>query len=254
MVVPVSGMERPIIEEHIAAASVGLEELASPLGERGIEVSTRVLTGRPVEALLGAAREFGSDSIVLGSYGKDPMKEMLRGSMSAELTRQSTLPILSVRFGALWGKSDDECREYGSRLFNHPLHPTDGSDYSQQALDDLLSLITGDQTLRGVFERMELVHVVDDVFQAGDVHDRDVDIMHEYLKEAVAPLIDAGLDADGHLVEGDPVADILRLGCELDASCIVLGSRGKSLMREAFVGSVSQGILRMSSLPVVVMR
>lgn len=246
VVVPIRGMEQPMIESHIAQARRDLEDLAAPLVDLGIDVPMRVLTGRPLPALLKTASEVDADSIVLGTYGKTPMEEVLKGSLSAELTRHSTLPVLSVRFGALWSKDAETCREIGRTVFARPLHPTDLSECSGRALD----LIRND--LVGRVERIDLVHVVDDVYQPGQVHDAEVAEARAYLDEAVAGMRTAGIEATGQLVEGDPIADILRLSRECDSTCLVLGSRGKSLMREAVVGSVSQGLLRMSSKPVLV--
>jgi nucleotide-binding universal stress UspA family protein len=248
VVVPISGMEQPIIEERLEQAKVDLDSIVEPLREADIETITRVLTGRPGPALLRTAEETRSDSILFGSYGKDAVQELLKGSLSAELTRSAPLPVMSVRFGALWGKTPEECAEIGRGLFGRPLHPTDMSECSQRALDALVGKMAHQM------ERLELAHVVDDVYRSGEVHEREIEDARTYLEATAATLKERGVETDTHLVEGDAVADILRLSCEVEASCIVLGSRGKSLVREAVVGSVSHGILRMSSLPVVVMR
>jgi nucleotide-binding universal stress UspA family protein len=246
VVVPIGGMEQPIIEERLNQAKRDLEETVAPLESLGIRAVTRILTGRPGPSILRTAEETHSDSIVLGSYGKDAMQEALKGSLSAQLTRTAQLPVLSVRFGALWDKTPEQCAEIGRALFSHPLHPTDMSECSQGALDLVVA------ALADRVDRIELVHVVDDVYPSGEVHAREVADARAYLEAAAASLSARSIDADTHLVEGDPVADIVRLSCSLDASCIVLGSHGKSLMRETVVGSVSRDILRMASLPVVV--
>jgi nucleotide-binding universal stress UspA family protein len=248
VVVPISGMEQPVIEEHLNQAKRDIDELVAPLAELGIATVTRVLTGRPGPAILKTAHETQSDGILLGSYGKDAMQEVLKGSLSAELTRSAPMPVMSVRFGALWDKTPMQCAEMGRTIFSRPLHPTDMSECSQRALD----LITSSLAER--VDRLELAHVVDDVYRSSDVHEQEVAAARAYLDSAAAALRGESLETGVHLVEGDPVADILRLSCELGASCLVLGSHGKSLMREAVVGSVSHGILRMASLPVVVMR
>ena len=247
VVVPISGMEQPVIEEHLRSAKSSLESLVAPLTDAGIEVVTRVLTGRPTQTLLKTAAETHSDSILVGSYGKDPMEEVLRGSLSADLTRNSNLPIASMRFGALWDKDLDACTQIGAALYKRPLHPTDMSECSQRALMHLTTSWTGH------IDRVDHVHVIDDVHQASAVHQRRVEDAHRYLDAWRVRLGDVDIDAASHLIEGDPVADSLRLAHELGSSCIVLGSHGKSLMREAVVGSVSQALLRMANVPVVVM-
>jgi nucleotide-binding universal stress UspA family protein len=246
MVVTISGMEQPVIEKHLEQARSDLEDLMAPLAESGVDVETRVLTGRATKELLKAASECRSDSVVIGSYGKQPMEEVLQGSLSADLTRHSVLPVLSVRFGAIWDKTPEECARVGRRLLERPLHPTDMSDCSRRALE----ATSGEARERAPV--VDLIHVVDDAQPASDVRAREVDEAGAYLESTAATLHQQGLEVTTHLVEGDPVADILRLSCELDSTCIVLGSHGKSLVREAVVGSVSQDILRLASKPVLV--
>lgn len=245
-VVPIRGMERPLIDSHLETARTEIELLVEPLRAAGIDAPTRALTGRPVEAILETAQEMASDVIVLGSYGKSPMEEILKGSLSSELTRTATLPVLFVRFGILAERTAAECEERGRSLFGRLLHPSDMSECSKRALD----LVKGELADR--VGAVELVHVVDDVYQAGWAHEAEIEAAAIDLEDCAAELRAAGIDAGVHLIEGDPVADILRLACELDTSCIVLGSRGKGLVREAVVGSVSQGILRLANKPVLV--
>ena len=248
MVVPISGTEQPIIEERLNRAKHDLEETTAPLADLGVRTLTRVLTGRPGPSIIRAAEETQSDSILLGSYGKDAMQEALKGSLSSQIQRSAPLPVLSVRFGALWDKTTEECAEMGRSLFSRPLHPTDMSECSRRALDLTVT------ALADRIDRLELVHVIDDIYPSGEVHEREVADARAYLEAAAASLSAGSISAGTHLVEGDPVADIVRLSCALGASCIVLGSHGKSLIREAVVGSVSRDILRMASLPVVVVR
>jgi nucleotide-binding universal stress UspA family protein len=245
-VVPIRGMERPLIDAHLETARTEIELLVEPLRAAGIDAPTRVLTGRPVEAILETAEEMDSHLIVLGSHGKSPMEEILKGSLSSELTRTATLPVLFVRFGILAERTTAECEQRGHSLFERLLHPSDMSDCSKRALDVVL------RELPGRVGAVELVHIVDDIYQAGWVQEAEVEGAAKALEDSAAELRGAGIETGVHLIEGDPVADILRLACELDASCIVLGSRGKGLVREAVVGSVSQGILRLANKPVLV--
>jgi nucleotide-binding universal stress UspA family protein len=66
----------------------------------------------------------------------------------------------------------------------------------------------------------------------------------------------AGFDAEPRAVRaGGPFfAALLEAADELDASAIVAGSRGRSPLRSAVLGSVSTGLLHHTSRPVVVVR
>ena len=72
------------------------------------------------------------------------------------------------------------------------------------------------------------------------------------LNELVTQLVDADVNASALMAQGDPVKTILREAERLDAELIVVGSHGHGMMFDALVGSISAGILRKSTIPVLV--
>jgi nucleotide-binding universal stress UspA family protein len=58
--------------------------------------------------------------------------------------------------------------------------------------------------------------------------------------------------AEAHLRRGRPVDEILDLSEELDASLIVVGRRGLSLLESLMLGSVSDGLAHHASRPVLI--
>jgi nucleotide-binding universal stress UspA family protein len=60
--------------------------------------------------------------------------------------------------------------------------------------------------------------------------------------------------AEGILKQGDPREAIPALATEIGAGLIVVGSHGRRGVVRAMVGSVAEGILRTSSVPVAVVR
>jgi nucleotide-binding universal stress UspA family protein len=59
---------------------------------------------------------------------------------------------------------------------------------------------------------------------------------------------------DAHLAFGAPDEEIVKLGEELEAGLIVLGSRGLGGVRRALMGSVSDSVVRHAHGPVLVVR
>lgn len=55
-----------------------------------------------------------------------------------------------------------------------------------------------------------------------------------------------------HLREGEPVEEIVGLAEELDVDLVVVGSRGAGWIRRLITGSVSEGVVRRASCPVLV--
>ena len=63
-----------------------------------------------------------------------------------------------------------------------------------------------------------------------------------------------GTVTQAHLRTGRPEEEILGLADELDVGLIVLGSRGRSGIRRALMGSVSDSVVRHAHCPVMVVR
>ncbi len=74
----------------------------------------------------------------------------------------------------------------------------------------------------------------------------------DQLKELVTQLVEADVNATAIMAQGDPVKTILKESERLDAELIVIGSHGHGMMFDALVGSISAGILRKSTIPVLV--
>ena len=89
------------------------------------------------------------------------------------------------------------------------------------------------------------------VTEQQDLSERYLDERDE-LNELVTQLVDADVNASALMAQGDPVKTILREAERLDAELIVVGSHGHGMMFDALVGSISAGILRKSTIPVLV--
>ena len=74
----------------------------------------------------------------------------------------------------------------------------------------------------------------------------------DQLNELVSQLVEADVNATAIMVQGDPVKTILQEAERLDAELVVVGSHGYGMMFDALVGSISAGILRKSTIPVLV--
>jgi len=62
----------------------------------------------------------------------------------------------------------------------------------------------------------------------------------------------AGIDTTALLVHGSTVEAILTEASDLDVDMIVVGSHGRGAMYQLLVGSVSEGVLHKSRVPVLV--
>lgn len=75
---------------------------------------------------------------------------------------------------------------------------------------------------------------------------------HRQIQEIAKRLRKQGLEATALLVHGPTVEIILKEASDLDVDMIVVGSHGRSAVYQLLMGSVSEGILRESRCPVLI--
>lgn len=63
-----------------------------------------------------------------------------------------------------------------------------------------------------------------------------------------------GVPFEREIGSGDPAAAVIEMAQRLGCDAIVLGARGHGALRSALLGSVSQGVLHASSLPVTIVK
>ena len=64
----------------------------------------------------------------------------------------------------------------------------------------------------------------------------------------------AGVAVETRLVTGIPSEDIVRLGQELPADLIIMGTHGRSGMSHLLLGSVAERVVRKAPCPVLTVR
>ncbi len=74
-----------------------LDRVAKALTAKGINVSTEVLLWKPAEAIVGYAKQYGCDVIVMASHGRSGPSRWAHGSVADKVLRSSCIPVLMVR-------------------------------------------------------------------------------------------------------------------------------------------------------------
>jgi len=85
-----------------------------------------------------------------------------------------------------------------------------------------------------------------------DKRARELRSEHRQLQQFATDLRDRGLRAHALLVQGPTVETIIAEATKLDAQLIVVGSHGRGMLMRAVLGSVSEGLVRHASCPVLV--
>jgi nucleotide-binding universal stress UspA family protein len=74
-----------------------LDRVAKTLGAKGINVSTDVLLWKPAEAIVGYAKQYECDLIVMASHGRSGPSRWAYGSVADKVLRSSCIPVLMIR-------------------------------------------------------------------------------------------------------------------------------------------------------------
>ncbi|MEE8295091.1 MAG: universal stress protein [Sphingomonadales bacterium] len=74
---------------------------------------------------------------------------------------------------------------------------------------------------------------------------------HKEIQALSKSLRDKGYNCKGLLIQGRPVKTILERAKKTKADMIVMGSHGRSAAYQILVGSISEGVLHKSTIPVL---
>jgi len=103
--VPIGMTDSPLMmsaefDEHIQLVrGFGEQQVQAAMHElekAGVAATTLVAEGRPVEALLEAAKGHDAEMIVVGSHGEGAMSAAVLGSTALKLLHHSDIPVLVV--------------------------------------------------------------------------------------------------------------------------------------------------------------
>jgi nucleotide-binding universal stress UspA family protein len=136
------------------------------------------------------------------------------------------------------------------------LVPIDFSEVTERVVDTATSLA------QAFSSKLCLLHVAapDPAFVGWDPgpdvvrHQRATDLRDEHRRaqDLAEELRGRGLEAQALLVQGPTVETILERAAKLEADLIVLGSHGHGALYRALLGSISEGVVRKATCPVLI--
>lgn len=232
------------LEEQLNVARMALEG-------KGLRVTARVEYGNPVAKILAVAEEERVDLIVIGAQGMTAAQELLIGSTAYEVVRRARIPVLIEKMEVVRELGHVKCHSVCENLFAHVLHPTDFSDCADaafQVVKRLKSAGTKQVTVLHVQDERNMRQRSAEQVAEFDRHDQ------ERLERLCKDLMMFGLQAQPMLRHGIPFRETLKATDEVGAGLIVLGSHGKSAVREMLAGSTLENVIRLSRQAVLVVR
>jgi nucleotide-binding universal stress UspA family protein len=149
-------------------------------------------------------------------------------------------------------------------MYERILVPTDGSEQSASAADHALEIA------RQFGSAVHAVHVVDDrgpgraaeavseLSPRAEEREEGQERLERAGDELTAAITErareAGLDAHGEVLHGEPADQITEYAKANDMDLIVLGARGRSAVGKFLLGSVAGKVARHASTPVMLVR
>ena len=89
--------ERQSDELHPARAAKHLLDRLIKRLPQDVAAERKVLDGVPAERIIGAARDWGADLVVVGDHNRHVLSRFVLGSVSDEVVRHAPCPVLVVR-------------------------------------------------------------------------------------------------------------------------------------------------------------
>ncbi|RME68617.1 MAG: universal stress protein [Nitrospirae bacterium] len=247
------------IPAYIEISQVLLNEVAPRLLEEAEKIITSTkakVTKEPKEGpvaqtIIDTAIDVNADLIVMGTRGRKGLEGLLLGSTARAVASKAPVPVLVVRKN-LWGKKGPL----------KVLIATDGTEYSQNAIDTFKKLPLDEQSEITVMHVVQsAVHDIPERFFI-EVDDRMKSLVEKVRTEEfnrASSVVDTAAEQISQkfqkvhtlLKTGDPSEEILQAAKVLEADLIVTGCRGRTGLK-GMLGSVSRDILRHAESSVLI--
>ena len=238
-------MLRDIDRHHGKLALEQGTELAQKLG---VEHKSLQPTGLPEQVIVQKAADF--DLVVLGTHGRSGWRRWVMGSVAEAVLSRSPKPVLVVHESFTPSAVKGQVAPYKQLLI-----ATDGSKCSQQATRyglQLAQALGAEVTFLSVVSSLTRPQGASlPLSQALSLVEEDAQTQAEALLEQVQTQAQqAGVSARAKLVKGRPVETIVKQALLHDL--LVMGTHGRTGLDKLMMGSVAEGVVRRSQIPVLV--
>ena len=189
----------------------------------------------PSNCLIGAAKQFDSDLIVVGSHGRHGFEQLLFGSVSESLLRHVLCPVLIVGPDCLIPQTPPRTILFSSDLQDSGMRPGEYADSLAKSYDC----------------RLILMHVVSgepnpDPAMRGWIEDN----CRTRLLRLLSPVSRDRNTVETHLSYGDPAQEILAAAHSKQADLLVLGAGKHGPLSDHLPWRTLAMIIRNASCPI----
>lgn len=227
------------------------EQARRTLARRWPDADTVVVDGAPVDGILAEAAKFRAEMIAVGWRGYGPARRLLMGSVSRGVVRGAKSAVLVVRrapahFRQIVLAIDGSANARRAVSLVAKFAPTrDGHVTLVQALELLVPTSRG-PAVRGI--RASIARGLK------RINAERSEAAKEELHRAAEELKRAGWRTSIELRNGEPLREVMDTLSGAEAQLVVLGARGTSGVRQLLLGSVAEGVINRSPVPVLLVR
>jgi nucleotide-binding universal stress UspA family protein len=260
---PGDALESQLLEHYRQESRAYLDHVIHDLAlARGVTVTSATREGEIADAIRTYTADVGADLVVMTTHGRGMLERIWLGSVADELVRSLTIPVILVRPRDTAARLDQEV------ALRHIVVALDGSGFAEKILEPALavgSAMGADYTLLRVVSsvpHLSLSHRATSATPPSPEVSNGIKKIEERLRQdAVAYLekIAAQLRGRGAKVQVQvefserPAAAILA-DIATSADMVALETHGRHGLPRLLLGSVTDKVVRGSSLPILVCR
>lgn len=225
-----------------AEAETAVEAVASMARERDLEVTTATERGNPFRVIGDYADEAGVDAIAMGTKGRSGVGRVVLGSVTENVLRTASVPVLAVPPAA----SDHELTV---EAVENVLLPTDGSEAATAAVDWGIAIADAFDAMVHALHSVDtgrVPTVVEPSEVLTDLERVGEDALETVRERAKA----AGVSVTGTVANGPPARVIDDYVADGGADLVVIGTHGRSGLERQLLGSVTENVVRAVDVPV----
>ncbi|MEW6714288.1 MAG: universal stress protein [Nitrospirota bacterium] len=217
--------------EKILAGIKGIAE------EEDVYIIPKLKEGSAFEMILDTAEENNFDLIVMGRRGMSRIERALVGSVTASVIAHSSRDVLVVPNKTALG-------------WENILLPTDGSRYSDIAVDKTLELASN---YGSSITAVSIVDVTEEFYSEAPEAVEELIRNAKRFVESIAKRAD-GIRTTTLVKEGESFEVITKLAEEIHSGIIVMGSHGRTGVKRFLIGNVTEKVIGYAPCPVLVVK
>jgi nucleotide-binding universal stress UspA family protein len=224
----------PIVNELKVQGEALLDRAIGAAACAGVQAQRLALEGEPAKEILEQAAAAKCSVIVMGAHSRRGLERLFVGSTTEAVLRGGTIPVLTVHPGT-------RLTAPGTRCIQRIVAGVDESEPSDAALQTLLDLPAEDRQ-----------HVI--FYSVAGESEDEQNQAHRVIGKAVGLANARGIFAKGRVISGQPDDALIAAAQHQAADLIVLGSHGRHGLERFLLGSIAEGVVRKSPVPVLVVR